>query len=564
MDKNITPVIIIGAGPVGLNLALFLDRLGVPSVVIDAEKTSRWHPKGSTHNSRTMEHYRWLGISGLIRATGLPPEFPKDVTYFTSRLSWELARFRLPSEQEWSRAESSTPQLHQVPEPLLRSNQMYVERALREHTSTKPNITLKFGWEVTEISESEMTVTAISREDGAVSTWQASYIVGCDGAGSFTRKQIGISYAGRSPDKQAFLDGAMVSSYIRISGFAPALDQQRKAWMYNVISPHTRLILISLDGVNEYLVMSKGQLPGWTPDADEVISTVKRALGEHVAVSVIRSQPWAGGVALIAERFGKGRILLCGDSCHLFSPTGGYGMNTGVDDARNLSWKLAACLQGWAPPELLTTYELERKPIAHRNTQAALFLTQRTSTVSVPENLEDPSIAGEMSRKSLGAVLAGLRTQFTSLGVELGARYDGSPIIPDGETPPADSWDEYHPSAVPGGRLPHMWMPDTDTAEVSNFPSKRRVSIYDVLGTGFTLLRVGEAAPSGSEFYMTARKLSIPFKIVDLPRKPAIDLYDNALLLVRPDHHVAWRGDRLDQPAEQIFERSLGYRLRQH
>jgi hypothetical protein len=239
-------------------------------------------------------------------------------------------------------------------------------------------------------------------------------------------------------------------------------------------------------------------------------------------------------------------------------------MNTGIDDARNLSWKLAACVQGWAPSELLTTYEMERKPIAHRNTQAALFLTQRTSSIRVPENLEDRSIAGEMSRKSLGAVLTGLRTQFTSLGVELGARYDGSPIIFDEGAPPADSWEEYRPSAVPGGRLPHLWLRDTDTAAMRRSPDERRVSIYDVLGTGFTLLRVGETAPPGNEFYMTARKHSIPFKIVDLPRKPAIDLYDNALLLVRPDHHIAWRGDRLDQPAEQIFERCLGCGLRQH
>ncbi len=553
------PVIIVGAGPVGLNLALFLDRLGVRSMVLDSEKNSRWHPKGSTHNSRTMEHYRWLGISDLIRSTGLPAEFPRDVAYFTSGVSWELARFRLPSEQERSRGEALTPALHQVPEPLLRSNQMYVERCLREHASTRENITLKFGWEVTEISESEMTVAAVSKDDGRVSRWRASYIVGCDGANSFTRRLIGVSYEGRSPDREAFLDGAMVSSYVKIPGFAATLEKSKRAWMYNIVSPRTRLILISLDGGDEYLIMSKGRRTGYVPDANEVISSVRKAIGEEATVSVIRSLPWSGGVALIADRFAKGRILLCGDSCHLFSPTGGYGMNCGVDDARNLSWKLAACLQGWAPPELLTTYEIERKPVARRNTQAALFLTQRTSSIRVPENLEERSDEGEASRRAFGAALTGLRTQFTSLGVELGARYDGSPIVFGGETPPPDTWEEYRPSSVPGGRLPHLWLPDTNRAAEDNLPPRRRVSIYDVLGTGFTLLRVGETAPSGNEFSLAARKRSIPFNIINLPRKPAIDLYERSLVLVRPDHHIAWRGDHLNQSAEQIFERCLAW-----
>jgi 2-polyprenyl-6-methoxyphenol hydroxylase-like FAD-dependent oxidoreductase len=539
------PVAIVGGGPVGLALALFLDRHGVRSVVFNLENTSRWHPKGSTHNSRTMEHYRRLGIASRIRGLGLPADHPTDVAYFTRFNAWELARLRMPSEAEKMARVAAAPVTDQVPEPIQRANQMYVEEVLLAHAGTRPNISLRFGWRCSAFSEDAEGVTAhIEQADGGGrETWRSAYLVGCDGASSFVRRSLGIRYHGFDRLEQAFYGGRMLSTYLR----APTLYRdclgQRRAWQYWVVNEQIRTCAVALNGKDEFLFWTKLQGEDAQPDDAAVVQALQRSAGADIPVEILAHGSWTAGAALVAESFGSGRVRLCGDAIHLFTPTGGFGMNTGLDDAANLSWKLAALVQGWGGTSLLDSYEIERKPIAQRNTSAARELAKNIGEVQALPGIEDPTPQGEAARRDVGAFLSTFGEEFASLGVQLGARYDGSPIIASDAPAPADDFRRYVPTSIPGGRAPHLWLAD-------------RSSLFDHFGVGFTLLRLGTADSAGIE--SAARRLNIPLTVLDVTQREARALYDCELALIRPDQHVGWRGNKAPEDAESLLARLSG------
>ncbi len=534
-------------------LALFLDLHGVRVTLFNSELSTRWHPKGSTHNARTMEHYRRLGISNAVRLLGLPPEHPRDIAYFTRLCGWELARFTGPSEIERVAQELDAPDTDQVPEPLLRANQMYVEEYLLEHLRTRPNITLRFGWTVTAIHQDSWCVSLTAAQAGNADgseQWRADYMVGCDGGHSSVRRALGIELIGQEGGSDGFLNGRMFSSYLKIPALARDIIADRKAWMYNVMAPGLRMLLISLNGEDEFLLMTKPSTSQDMPDDQRIVRHVREGIGRDIDVQILAHAAWNGGMALVAERFSVGRIFLAGDAIHLFSPTGGFGMNTGIDGATNLAWKLAAAIQGWAGPRLLQSYEAERRPIAYRNTAVARFLAQRAGDFSVPRQAEQPGAQGDQARRELSDRLQVFRGQFASLGVELGARYDGSSVIwPDGSPPPDDPL-IYQPSGVPGGRLPHLWM---DSAGGS------RQSIFDLLHPGFTLLRIGPDAPDVHEFQRAAERRGIPLRILDVDAAAAPALYEKRLILVRPDQYIAWRSDGIPAKVQDIMDHVSGW-----
>jgi 2-polyprenyl-6-methoxyphenol hydroxylase-like FAD-dependent oxidoreductase len=544
-DRNKISVAIVGGGPVGMMLALFLDRHGIRSVVFNGERDVRFHPKGSTHNSRTMEHYRRLGLAERVRRLGLPPDHPTDVAYFTRFNGWELARLRMPSLAEKRAAVARAPRTDQIPEPIHRANQMYVERALFAAVQTRPNIALRFGWTVERFAQDDDGVSLRATNGAAQEDWRAAYLVGCDGGRSFVRRSLGISYGGEEALRSAFFGGRMVSVHLRAPTLNPDFLKDRRAFQYWVVNPELRTALVALDGRDEFLMWSRA-------DDENVEADVRRLMrgccGTDIPLEILAFNPWTAGVALVAEKFGAGRVWLAGDAVHLFTPTGGFGMNTGVDDAANLAWKLAAMVQGWGGQHLLESYETERRPIAIRNTNAARAFARNVGDVPVPPEMEDDNLRGAAARAQVGAFLSTFGEEFASLGVQLGARYDGSPVVCAGAAPPKDSLTEYAPSSVPGGRAPHVWLGQ------GRGPGG---SLFDRLGVGFTLLRLGSKAPDGAPLLEAAKARGVPLTVLDVPDAETRDVYACDLCLIRPDQHVAWRGDAI-RDAEKILDRVIG------
>lgn len=549
-DTKKTPIAIVGGGPVGLALALFLDRYDVASVVFNTDTETRWHPKGSTQNARTMEHYRRLGIASELRLLGLPTDYPGDVAYFTRFNGYELARLKMPSAAQKAQMVANADKLDQYPEPLLRANQMYIEAFLLDYVRTRPNITLRFGWEVKSYTQDKdgVSLSAESIADGRSENWRAQYLVGCDGGRSFVRRQLGIRYEGGDTLQQAYFGGRMFASHIRAPTFYRDILGDRQAFQHWAVNPQSRATIIALDGREEFLFWMRPNDPTVTPDNSTVQAAMTLCCGAEIPVEVIGTQPWTAGVALVAETFSDRRVLLAGDAVHLFTPTGGFGMNTGIDDAANLSWKLAAMLRGWGGANLLESYEAERLPIAIRNTGAARELAKNIGDVTVSPDMEEDSEAGAKARDDIGRYLATFGEEFGSIGVQLGARYDGSTIVVGDEPPPADDFAHYTPSAVPGGRAPHAW---TGSGRGDGD------SLFDHLGHGFTLLRLGTKAPDGGALANAAQSAGVPLSVLDIPDDDIRALYERDLVLIRPDQHVAWRGNAADD-ADAVIRRVVG------
>ncbi|MGB7259285.1 MAG: FAD-dependent monooxygenase [Pseudolabrys sp.] len=546
------PVAIAGGGPVGTMLALFLDMHGVRSVLFNTEETTRWHPKGSTEGARSMEHFRRLGIAAEIRKLGLPADHPTDVAYFTRFGGIELARLRMPSANDVAAQVAASPKTDQVPEPIHRANQMYVERFLCEHIRTRPNITMRFGWRVDAFEQDadEVRLTAVREPEGPREEWRARYLIGCDGGRSAIRRALSFEFSGEAGLEQRYFGGRTFSTYVRAPALYRDFLQQRRAWQYWAVNPEIRSTLISVNGSDEFLLRTRANEPDQPPDDSVVADALRRCTGAAVAAEIIAHEPWTAGVALVAERFAERRVLLAGDAVHLFTPTGGFGMNTGIDDASNLAWKLAAVMQGWGGGELLSSYESERLPIAARNTDAARMLAVNIGDTDIDPAIEQSGAAGDAARKAAAVMFSTFAEQFASIGVQLGARYDGSSIVAEDGPAPADSLTTYTPTGVPGGRAPHLWLDSGREAGSS---------LYDRLGAGFTLLRLGPHAPDATEIASAAAQHRIPLEVLDVPDTDARDLYGRDLVLIRPDYYVAWRGNRPPADCDALLTRLTGH-----
>jgi 2-polyprenyl-6-methoxyphenol hydroxylase-like FAD-dependent oxidoreductase len=535
-------VAIVGAGPVGMFLALDLASRGVRSTVIERNTSYRAYPKGNTHNARTMEHYRRLGLADAIRAVGLPPEHSTDVAYLTRLNGYELHRHRMPSTVEKMSEVAAHSVTSQVPEPVHRANQMYVEEVLFDRLLHTEAVDCRLGTEFVGFDETDSGVTVRTRpaDGGPDELLTTQYLVGCDGARGQIRKQLGIAYEG-GEEELGFMSGLRRSKYLRIPNLIKQVVQ-RPAWQYWLVRPEKIATLITLDAEDEFRM---SVIQGEADDDGALRAFINDCVGEHVDVEILGSQDWLAGLALVAERYQHGRVLICGDAAHLFTPTGGFGMNTGIDDAANLAWKLAAAVHGWAGPHLVDSYEAERRPAGLRNTRAAIDLARPVRDIPLDPALDDDTEEGERARAEIGRRLATLNEEFASLGVQLGTRYEGSPIIwPDDSRTPWDVYDRYLPTARPGGRAPHLWL-------------SRTQSLFDVLGPGFTLLRMNDHASSPDALLTAARTRAIPLSVLDITQPEARDLYQSDLVLIRPDQHVAWRGNELPD-ADALLTRVTG------
>ena len=551
-----TEVMVIGGGPVGLSLALHLDMYGVKTTLVEQAPDSRWHPKGNTNSARTMEIFRRLSISDPIRELGLPAAHPFDIAFFTRLSAFEIARGHTPSRRDRLNTRDHSSSIDQVPEPPHRANQMYVEKFLFERAKACPNITLRFGMtaETFEQDADGVSVVLRSADGGAEETWRAAYIVGCDGSRGLVRRKLAIKYAGEEELMDVFMAGLFTTVYMRIPDLYPKFVGHRPAWMYVAVNPDLRAQIICLNGKDEFMI----HLP--TKDGDvmndaTIIERVKRAIGADIPIEVLGYKQWSAGTYLVAEHYRSGRAFLAGDAAHLYAPTGGFGMNTGIEDGLNLSWKLAASVQGWGSPDLLETYELERRPIALRNAGAARELGKSRHDVEVTSVIEDDSPAGKSAREKVQQSDFITKSHFLvpeerdSLGVILGVRYDGSPLIAADGAAPVDVLETYSPSSVPGGRAPHLWL---------GAGRGMGDSLYDHLGQGFTLLCLGTAPEDANRLELAARNLAIPMKVLEVSHPDAGTLYDRRLALIRPDQVIAWRGDEVPEDVEALLSLVTG------
>ncbi len=545
-----TDVLIAGGGPCGLMLANELGRRGVSCLLVDPKPGTAFNPQANATQARTMEHFRRLGFAGEIRAQGLPDDHPTDIAYFTRYTGHELARLQLPTAAQavtnikamsgsWSAAELP----HRV-------SQKFVEATLRRHAEALPGIAVRYGWGLESFEDRGSHVQAQVRPSagGQALDVQAAYLVGADGPRSLVRSTLGIPWDGASGVRREFMGGKMFAVYLRAPDFYKEFPHAR-AWMYVSVNPQRRAFMASVDGQSEFAfhaAVHEGEdAEAWT--ATDAQRIVDEAMGQHLAIEVLSVGTWTAGHSLVAQSFQRGRVFLGGDAAHLFTPTGGLGYNTAVEDAVNLGWKLAAVLRGQAPPQLLDSYGPERQPLAERNTAYARRFADSVGSFRATDLLEQDGAGGKAERERAASYLnQHVRLEFNIPGVTFGGRYDGSPlIVKDGSTPPPDEAGHYQPSASPGGRAPHAWLEDGS-------------SLYDSFNFEWTLLALGPDVPDTRGFVEAAAALGMDLKVVVQPSETLLALYEAPLALIRPDQIVAWRGGDGGQ-ALQVLKQATGH-----
>jgi 2-polyprenyl-6-methoxyphenol hydroxylase-like FAD-dependent oxidoreductase/catechol-2,3-dioxygenase len=531
MTQERTTVAIVGGGPVGLLLACELGMRGIQVMVLAESAGTSTHPKANTHGARAMEIYRRHGISAALRETSPSKSCSTDIAYYTRLLGHELHRVKMPTPSE-SLEEVHLPGTRwPTPEPQFRSSQLMLEPLLLARARSFSTVQVLFGHRVIGLTNAAREVAlAVESSEGATLTVCADYAVGCDGGRSFVRRAMGTRLQGEGGVELDFMGGKMSATYFQ----APGLRDRRihrHAWQNWFLLPGLRALMLTIDSERDRYLLHY-QLPADGSTGKTFQQVLDEVVGEPVKAEILSSAEWRAGVSLVALRYRSGRCFLAGDAAHLFTPTGGFGLNTGIEDAHNLAWKLAAVIEGWGSNSLLDTYELERQPIAARNTNYALTCAKRTGGCPVGGDIDAPTTAGEAARTAARQHLAQhARWEFDTPGIQLGASYRHSPaIVDDGSPAIADSPIEYLPNAVPGGRLPHVWL-------------KPGVSIYDELGPGFTLIGFDEQL-SATGWVEAAAARAIPLKVLQLADVPELrDLVGRSWLLVRPDQHIAWRGN---------------------
>jgi 2-polyprenyl-6-methoxyphenol hydroxylase-like FAD-dependent oxidoreductase len=541
-------VLVIGAGPCGLMLAIELGRRGISTIVLEEKTSPARFPAANATQARTMEHYRRLGFAHRLRAMGLPADYPTDIAYFTRFTAHELARFKLPSARAATEMIKTLSGSWSAAELPHRVSQMYVEDVLRSEAVAQESVSIRYGWRATGVCEdaASVAIEAERADGGGHQTFRAAYALGADGSRSLTRKTLGLSLVGEGAAERDFLGGPMSSMHFRSSAVYDLIPHPR-AWTYWTVNRDRRSCLFAINGRDEFLFhtqLRKGERHEDISDA-QAPGLFHRALGAQLPIDVMSRATWNAGYTLVADKYGRGRIFLGGDAAHLFTPTGGLGYNTAVEDAVNLGWKLAAVTKGWGGPKLLDSYEPERQKLARRNTAIARGFADSVGLFVPATEIEDDGPAGEAARKAAGDHLnAHARAEFNIPGVTFGGRYDGSPIIAlDGTAPPPDAANSYVATACPGGRAPHLWLADDR-------------SLYDTFGFEFTLLRLGPAPASAEPFVAAAQAGGLPLTVADVVSDEARDLYQADLALIRPDQIVAWRGNSAADAARVLRQAS--------
>lgn len=538
-------VLIVGAGPVGLTLAMDLASRGIDVVIVEKRAAGELPNVKCNHvSARSMEIFRRLEVAGEVRSAGLPEDFPHDVVYRTTATGQELARIVIPSANGRRSGERGPDTDWPTPEPPHRINQIFLEPILFRHAASMPNITIVNRAVIDSFEQDDdgVTACATSLSDSKPLTLSARYLIGCDGGRSLVRRQIGARMVG-DPVVQR-----VQSTYLRAPDLVHLMTKPL-AWGNFSMNPRRCGIVYAIDGSETWLVhnyLNDDEPDFDSVDRDQSIRTIL-GVGRAFSYDVISKEDWFGR-RLISDRFRDRRVFLCGDASHIWVPFAGYGMNAGIADASNLAWLLAARLKGWGDMAILDAYEAERMPITD---QVSRFAMSHAIEVArhrreVPADIEATGVRGDAIRKQIGTKLYDLNVnQYCCAGLNFGYYYDQSPLIAyDGEQQPSYAMGNFTPSTVPGCRFPHFFLADGS-------------SVYDLLGSEYTLVRRDRNAAIG-QLVEAAASLAIPLVVLDVNPQDTPALFEHALFLVRPDQHVAWRGNDVPRDARRLFQLASG------
>jgi len=514
-----TQVLIVGAGPVGLTLAIDLGRRGVRCVLIEQKDAPQFLPKMERCNARTMEIYRRLGIVDKIRAAGFPREAPMDVFIITSLTEPPLLQLPYPSVAQ-AEAEIATCTDGSMPrEPYQLISQYTLEPLLKSVADAMPNVDVRYGCELLSFEQDATGVRAKLRgSDGGIDKIEAEYLAGCDGGSSAVRRQLGIKLQGEANLMQ------FRQALYRCDDLFERIGMG-KGRHYHVADAQATF-LIAQDSTKHFTLHS-------VVDNDADMATIfEKTVAMPVQYEMLSVGQWRQNL-LLADTYGQGRVFLAGDAVHLMIPTGGLGMNSGVGDAIDLSWKLTATLQGWGGRNLLRSYEVERRQVGGRNVDASRHASRgrRAWRAAYRPDIRDSTPEGEATRANLARIAnVEQRKSNEMIGAELGYRYENSPVIsPEPGEGPAHEFMTYQPTSWPGARLPHVWL-------------EGGRALHDLIGEGYTLLCLA-GSHDGEALARAFAAHGAPCAQLPLVSERARAVYGYDLILLRPDLHVVWRGN---------------------
>lgn len=532
VNKNI-PVVIVGGGPVGLALASELGWRNVPCLLVERRDGSIGHPKMNQVSARTVEFCRRWGVSGKVRAQSIAEDFPRNIKFCHTTTGYLFAGYEFPSRQEIVPKYS--------PEYLQRCSQLWFDAILRDHVVASPSVEVRYHTACTSTAQDDdgVTVELENLETGAVETLRADHLVACDGAESTIRESLGIDLIGdqslsfninvffRSPDHAALF----------------AHGQATMQWMFD--EKGLWADIVSINGKELWRLSIMRLEVGTKITEEEAADYIRHAVGRDFEFEVLSILPWTRR-RVVAERFQEGRIFIVGDAGHQMSPTGGYGMNTGIAEAVDLGWKLAAVHEGWGGERLLDSYDAERRPVAQMITDEGARNFNQFAKIPFGPDIDKETAAGENLRQQISEAIYDqqMDREYATDGMIFGYRYEGSPIVwPDGTPEPPHEVMTYDPTSRPGHRAPHAWL-DPET------------SILDLFGPSFVLLQFGEGDSAPLERAVADRGMPLAVHKFDDPDIRA--LYEQSFVLVRPDGHVAWRGDSCPEDPGAVIDRVRG------
>jgi 2-polyprenyl-6-methoxyphenol hydroxylase-like FAD-dependent oxidoreductase len=531
VHNDIVPVLVIGGGPVGLALAGDLGWRGIACTLVEQSDGSIYQPRMDLVGIRTMEFCRRWGIVPAVEGSPYPRDYAQDNIYLTSLTGYELGRERFPGIGQ-------APPPKESPQRRERCPQNMFDPILRAFAASQKNVALRYRTRLVSFTQNADLVTAVveNAETGAREEILSRYIVGCDGARSLVRETLGIA-----------MQGNPVLTYTTNVIFrCPqllSLHDKGKAYRHIFIGPEgTWATIVAINGRDEWRFSIIGGSEQRDYTTDDIKAAIRRAVGCDFEFEILSVLPWVRR-ELVAERYRGGRGFIAGDAVHVMSPTGGFGMNTGIQDVVDLSWKLAATIDGWGGDRLLDSYSIERQPIGTRNVTEASSNLRRMLSVPPHPDLLDDTPQGAATREKVGREFSEtMRREWFTLGAHLGYRYENSPICwPDGTAAPPDDPRAYVPTARPGHRAPHAFLADGR-------------STLDLFGRGFALIGFGAEAAEAAPLLEAAKKRNLPLTFTAIAESHIAALYERKFVLVRPDGHVAWRDDRMPEDALCVID----------